>query len=127
MPKAEIRSDNAPAPAGGYSQGIAVGDFVFTAGMGPADPVTGDLVGGNDVAEQTRQVLRNLSAVLAERDLTLDHVVKVTVHLADLDRDFVAYDAAYREFFSDPKPVRTTVGSTLAGILVEIDVVAYAG
>lgn len=72
-------------------------------------------------------MLRNLSGILAERDLTLDHVVKVTVHLADLDRDFPAYDAAYREFFSDPKPARTTVGSTLAGILVEIDLVAYAG
>jgi enamine deaminase RidA (YjgF/YER057c/UK114 family) len=51
----------------------------------------------------------------------------VTSHLADLDRDFAAYDAAYQEFFTDPRPVRTTVGSTLNGILVEIDVVAYAG
>ena len=61
--------------------------------------------------------------MLAERGLTLDNVVKVTTHLADLDRDF----AAYRAFFADPKPARTTIGSTLPGIWVEIDVVAYAG
>ncbi|MDQ1709141.1 MAG: 2-iminobutanoate/2-iminopropanoate deaminase [Frankiaceae bacterium] len=127
MPKTQITTDQAPKPGGGYSQGMAAGDFVFTAGMGPADPATGALVGPGDVAEQTRQVLRNLAAILAERGLTLADVVKVTSHLADLDRDFAAYDAAYQEFFTDPRPVRTTVGSTLNGILVEIDVVAYAG
>ena len=127
MAKTAIHTDNAPVPGGGYSQGIVAGDFVYTAGMGPVDPQTGVLVGAGDVAEQTRQVLRNLRAILAERDLTLDHVVKVTTHLAEVARDFAAYDAAYQEFFTDPKPARTTVGSTLKGILVEIDVVAYAG
>jgi reactive intermediate/imine deaminase len=127
MAKMQIKTDQAPKPGGGYSQGIAAGNFVFTAGMGPGDPATGELVGPDDVAEQTRQVLRNLAGILAERGLTLADVVKVTSHLAELDRDFAAYDAAYREFFQDPKPVRTTVGSKLAGILVEIDVVAYAG
>jgi enamine deaminase RidA (YjgF/YER057c/UK114 family) len=75
------------------------------------------------VAGQTRQVLRNIGAVLAERGLTLDDCVKTTVHLADL-ADFAEFNAAYQEFFSAPYPVRTTVGSQLAGILVEIDVVA---
>jgi len=61
--------------------------------------------------------------VLAERGLTLDHCLKTTVHLADL-ADFAEFNAAYAEFFTEPYPVRTTVGSQLANILVEIDVVA---
>ena len=73
--------------------------------------------------DQTRQVLRNIQAVLAERGLTLDDCVKTTVHLADL-AEFAEFNEAYREFFSEPYPVRTTVGSQLAQILVEIDVVA---
>jgi enamine deaminase RidA (YjgF/YER057c/UK114 family) len=75
------------------------------------------------VGEQTRQVLRNVQAILAERGLTLDDCVKTTVHLADL-ADFAEFNEAYKEFFTEPYPVRTTVGSQLANILVEIDVVA---
>lgn len=75
------------------------------------------------MSEQTRQVLRNVGSVLAEHGLTLDDSVKVTVHLADL-ADFAEFNEAYQEFFTAPYPVRTTVGSQLANILVEIDVVA---
>jgi len=121
--KQEIRTDAAPVPRGSYSQAIAVGDLVFTAGMGPVDPATGAVV-GDDVATQTDQVLRNLAAVLAEAGLTLADVVKSTVHLQHVQRDFAAYDQVYRQHFSAPYPVRTTVGSDLLGILVEIDVVA---
>lgn len=117
-----VRTSEAPQPAGAYSQGRVVDGLLFTAGFGPQDPATGEIAA--DVGGQTRQVLRNLAAVLAVEGATLAEVVKVTAHLQDLDRDFAAYDAAYRECFSPPYPVRTTVGSTLAGILVEIDVVA---
>ena len=124
MSKREIRSSAAPAPLGTYSQGLVAGDFVYTSGMGPIDPQTGEIV-GSDVAEQTKQVLANLSAILAEHGLGLDDVVKSTVHLQDLHRDFAAYDEVYRSQFSEPYPVRTTVGSDLMNILVEIDFVAY--
>ncbi|RKS79517.1 reactive intermediate/imine deaminase [Actinomadura pelletieri DSM 43383] len=124
MSKREIRSEAAPAPLGTYSQAIVVGDFLYTSGMGPNDPKTGESVGG-DVAQQTRQVLANLKAILAEHGLGLDDVVKSTVHLQDLHRDFAAYDKVYREHFTEPYPVRTTVGSDLMNILVEIDFVAY--
>ena len=123
MSKREIRSAAAPAPGGTYSQALMVGDLVFTCGMGPIDPETGEVV-GTDVATQTRQVLANLAAVLAEAGLGLEDVVKSTVHLQELHRDFPEYDAVYREHFSEPYPVRTTVGSDLLNILVEIDVVA---
>ncbi|HVX07760.1 Rid family detoxifying hydrolase [Humibacter sp.] len=121
MTKSAIHTSSAPQSAGPYSQGIVANGFFYTAGFGPQDPATGTVPDG--VAGQTRQVLRNIGAVLAERGLTLDDCVKTTVHLADL-ADFAEFNAAYQEFFSAPYPVRTTVGSQLAGILVEIDVVA---
>jgi 2-iminobutanoate/2-iminopropanoate deaminase len=121
MAKTAFRTANAPQPSGPYSQGIEANGFFYTAGFGPQDPSTG--VVAKSIAEQTRQVLRNVQAVLAERGLTTDDCVKTTVHLADL-ADFTEFNKAYGEFFSAPFPVRTTVGSQLADILVEIDVVA---
>lgn len=123
MPKKQIDTDLAPRPAGAYSQGIVANGFLYTAGLGPQDPATGELA-GDTIEAQTAQVMRNLGAVLAAGGLDFSDVVKVTVHLQELDRDFRGFDAAYREFVPEPRPVRTTVGSTLAGILVEIDVVA---
>ncbi|MGN9846492.1 RidA family protein [Nonomuraea sp. H19] len=118
-----LHTSTAPRPAGAYSQAVVANGFLYTAGMGPHDPVTGQVV-GEMIAEQTRQVLRNLAALLAEQGLDFSHVVKVTTHLAELDRDFHDYNAVYEEHLSRPFPVRTTVGSKLAGILVEIDLVA---
>ena len=120
--KEAVRSEDAPRPAGAYSQGVVAGGLLFTAGFGPQDPATGTVAA--TVAEQTAQVLSNVRAVLAARGLTMDDVVKVTAHLQHLRRDFAAYDAVYWEFFTEPYPVRTTVGSDLMDILVEIDVVA---
>ncbi|GAA2093090.1 RidA family protein [Microlunatus panaciterrae] len=119
-----LQSDQAPKPGGSYSQAIAAGPFLFTAGMGPQDPETGKVV-GETIEEQTAQVLANLQAILAADGLTFADVVKVTTHLQDVERDFAGYDAVYRTVLTEPYPVRTTVGSTLLGILVEIDVVAY--
>lgn len=121
MSKTGIKTANAPQPAGPYSQGVIANGFLYTAGFGPQDPATGAVP--DSVADQTRQVLRNVSAVLAEHNLTPDDCVKTTVHLADL-ADFAEFNEAYKEFFTEPYPVRTTVGSQLANILVEIDVVA---
>ncbi len=120
--KQAIVSERAPQPAGPYSQGIVSGDLLFTAGFGPQDRENGNAV-AESVAEQTRQVLRNIQAVLDEHGATMDQVLKTTVHLADL-ADFAEFNGAYQEFFTAPYPVRTTVGSQLANILVEIDVVA---
>ncbi len=116
-------SDSAPRPAGSYSQVMQAGSLVFTAGMGPANPTTGEIVGAT-IEEQTAQVLDNLEAALSAAGLGLADVVKVTTHLAELQRDFAGYDAVYRSRMVEPYPVRTTVGSQLMNILVEIDVVA---
>lgn len=125
MPKHLIQSSNAPAPGGAYSQALRAGDFVYTAGMGPWHPVTKQVV-GETVEAQTVQTLENIKAILAEAGLGMEDVVKTTVHLSDLSL-FSRFNAMYARYFPDPKPVRTTVGSNLLGILVEIDVVAYAG
>jgi 2-iminobutanoate/2-iminopropanoate deaminase len=122
--KLELRTDDGAAPVGAYSQGIVIGDFVYTSGMGPLDPATGEVVGA-DVAEQTHRTMRNLGAILATHGLDFDDVVKSTVHLQHLKRDFAAYNEVYKSYFTQPYPVRTTVGSELMDILVEIDFVAY--
>lgn len=117
-----IDTSAAPRPAGAYSQGIVADGFLWTAGFGPQDPATGAVPDG--IAAQTTQVLRNVRATLAAKGLDLRDVVKVTTHLQHLKRDFATYDETYRGMFSEPFPVRTTVGSDLYDILVEVDVVA---
>lgn len=121
MTQKGIRTDKAPAPAGPYSQGIVYGDLVFVAGQGPKNPETGEI--GDSIEEQTRQTLENVKAILAEAGAGMEDVLKSTVHLADL-ADFDRYNKVYETFFKEPYPVRTTVGSQLANILVEIDVIA---
>ena len=125
MPKQEIRTSKGASPAGAYSQGIRAGDFVFVAGQGPLDPETGKVV-GETIEEQTERALDNVEAILAEAGATLADVVKSTVHLSDLSL-FPRYNEVYARYFPDPKPARTTVGSSLLGIMVEIDVIAYVG
>lgn len=113
----------APQPTGPYSQAISAGGLVFVAGQRPQDPMSARIAEG--VAAQTRQVLQNVRGVLEAAGCTLADVAKVTAHLADL-RDFDEFNAVYSEFFREPYPARTTVGSSLRGILVEIDVIAVA-
>lgn len=117
-----VTAKGAPAPGGSYSHGVVANGFLYTCGMGPVDPATGNIVSGG-VGDQTRQTLKNLQAILDEKGASFSQVVKVTTHLQNCVADFKEYDAAYREFFSAPFPVRTTVGSDLINILVEIDVV----
>ncbi|UBU14848.1 RidA family protein [Nonomuraea gerenzanensis] len=122
--KKELRTTDGAAPIGAYSQGLVVGDFVYTSGAGPLDPQTGEVV-GDDVAAQTHRTMQNLGAILAAHGLGFDDVVKATVHLQHLKRDFAAFNEVYKSYFNQPYPVRTTVGSDLMDILVEIDFVAH--
>ncbi|MDQ3042382.1 MAG: RidA family protein [Acidobacteriota bacterium] len=105
--KETISTENAPGAIGPYSQAVRTGNLVFCSGQIPIDPATGEFV-SNDVAEQTRQVLKNLSAVLEAAGTDLNNVVKTTVFLADMN-DFTAMNEIYAEFFSDNKPARATV------------------
>jgi 2-iminobutanoate/2-iminopropanoate deaminase len=125
MSKQQITTRSGASPIGAYSQGLRVGDFIFVSGQGPLDPETGQIV-GTTVEEQTARVLDNIQAILAAGGATMADVVKVSAHLSDLSH-FERYNKVYATYFPDPKPARTTVGSQLLGILVEIDAIAYVG
>ena len=124
MSKMEILSKDAPPPGGAYSQALRVGDFVYLSGIGPKHPVTGDIP--DTIEEQTALVLESIRNILALADAGMADVVKSTVHLSDLSL-FERFNGEYAKWFPEPRPVRTTVGSQLAGIMVEIDVVAWTG
>jgi len=102
-----IHSDRAPRAIGPYSQAVRAGDLVFASGQIPIDPTTGEFVAGG-IAEQTEQVLRNLRAVFEAAGLTMNHIVKTTVFLADMD-DFAAMNEVYGRFFGVEPPARATV------------------
>jgi len=91
--KQVVRSDNALRPAGAYSQGIILNGLLFTAGVGPIDPASGQVVGAT-IEEQTHQVMKNLGAILSSAGFSFSDAVKATVHLQDLARDFAGHDAA---------------------------------
>ncbi len=120
--KTELKTEHAPQPAGPYSQGIAAGDFVFVAGQRPVDPETGYIP--EDIQGQTRQVIKNIEAVLKEHGCTLADVVRSGAYLSDL-KNFAAMNEVYSEMFPKPFPARTCIGTNLRGILIEIDVIAY--
>ena len=126
--KSAVRTEQAPAPLQGapYSQAIRAGDLVFVSGQLALDPVSHELVGGT-IAEQTEQVFRNLSAILAEAGSSLERLVKTTVYLADLD-DFQRMNEVYRRRVGDVPPARATieVSALPSGALVEIEAVALA-
>jgi 2-iminobutanoate/2-iminopropanoate deaminase len=125
MSKQQITTRTGASPIGAYSQGLRAGDFIFVSGQGPLDPNTGQVV-GTTIEEQTRRVLENIKAILAADGASMADVVKVSAHLSDLSL-FDRYNKVYATYFPDPKPTRTTVGSQLLGILVEIDAIAYVG
>jgi 2-iminobutanoate/2-iminopropanoate deaminase len=110
---------------GAYSQGLKAGDFIFVSGQGPLDPDTGKVV-GETIEEQTTRTLENVKAILEAAGASMADVVKVSAHLSDLSL-FDRYNKVYSTYFPDPKPTRTTVGSQLLGIMVEIDAIAYIG
>ncbi len=126
MAKAAVKSKRAPQAVGPYSQAVKAGGFIFLSGQIPLDPATGTLVQGG-VAAETRQVLRNIEAVLKDAGAGLNDVVKTTVYLKDISR-FAEMNNAYAEFFVEPYPARATVEvrDLPKGASVEIDAVAVA-
>jgi len=118
-----VTTDNAPAAIGPYSQAIKANGFIFTSGQIPLTP-DGKLVEG-DIHEQTRQVLTNLNAVLEAAGSSLEHIVKTTIYLTNMD-DFIAVNTVYAEFFAGAYPARSTVAvKTLPkNVQIEIDAIA---
>lgn len=121
-----ISTERAPGAIGPYSQAIKAGGMVFCSGQIPIDPATGEFV-SHIVAEQTEQVLKNLSEVLSAAGTGLENVVKTTVFLADMN-DFVEMNEVYARYFGDNKPARATVQAARLprDAKVEIECIALA-
>lgn len=120
-----IRAQDAPAPVGPYSQGVAAGEWVFASGQIPLDPATGKTVGGGIEAE-TERAIDNLAAVLAAAGSSLERVVKTTVFLTDLAL-FAKMNKVYtRRFTGVPLPARSTVEvpALALGVSIEIEAIA---
>ena len=120
----QIQTEKAPAAIGPYSQGIAAGGFVFCSGQIPIDPATGQVIAGG-IEEQTRQVFKNLAAILEAAGSSLEQAVKCTVFLHDMN-DFAAMNKVYAEFFPDVAPARAAyqVVRLPKDVKVEIDCIA---
>ena len=123
MGKVAISTDNAPKPVAAYSQGVRKGNIVQVAGQVAIDPKTGERV-GTTVAEQARQVLANLEAVLEAAGSGTEDVVMIRVYLTDTAH-FAEFNEVYNAWAKEPYAARTTVYAGLAPwVLVEIDALA---
>lgn len=124
----KIKTDKAPAPIGPYSQAIVVdGRVVYTAGQIGLDPNTNALA-GDDIRTQTRQVLKNLEAILTAAGTSMKSVFKTTVFIKDMG-EFAAMNEVYAEFFSESAPARSTVevARLPKDVKVEIEAIAAIG
>ena len=124
-----VTTPDAPAPVGPYNQAVQAGGWLYCSGQIPLDPATGEMVGAGDVEAETRQVLRNLQAVLSAAGADAARVVRTTVYLIDL-ADFQAVNAIYAEMFgSGVSPARACVqvAALPKGSKVEIDCIAWLG
>ncbi len=119
--KTKITTPLAPQPVGTFSQGIKINNRIYVAGTTPVNVETGEIP--ESIEEQTRQTMKNIKHILEAANASLSDVVKVTTYLNDIN-DFDRYNEVYKEFFEEPFPIRTTVGVTLKGIPIEIDVIA---
>jgi 2-iminobutanoate/2-iminopropanoate deaminase len=122
--KKQVQTDKAPKAIGPYSQGIIANGFVFCSGQIPIDPATGELNTGS-IEDQSRQVLKNLGAVLEAAGSSFDEVVKCTVFLQDMN-DFAKMNAVYAEFFKAPSPARAAVQVARLPRDVKIEIEAIA-
>jgi len=120
-----ISSPQAPKAIGPYSQAIEIEGFIFTSGILPMDPVTGEIFGG-DVKSQTELVLKNMENIIKAAGAQMKHVIKTTVYVTDLT-SFAEMNATYESFFKENPPARTTVqvAALPKGAYVQIEAVAH--
>ena len=123
MPRTPISTPLAPQAIGTYSQAMRAGNTVYLSGQIPLDPATGEMVAG-DMEAQVRRVFENLKALAAAAGSDLDHAVRVTVYLTDLQH-FALVNRVMAEYFSQPYPARAAIGVAALpkGAAVEIDAI----
>lgn len=122
----KIATNKAPAAIGPYSQAIQVDKFLFASGQIPINPTTGN-VEVEGIEAQTRQVMKNIGAVLEKAGIDYTKVVKTTCFLADMN-DFAAFNKVYEEYFTE-KPARSCVSvkQLPKNVLCEVEVIGYLG
>ncbi len=122
--KRPVITNKAPAAIGPYAQANVVGDFIFASGQIPIIPETGELAEG--IEAQTHQVLKNISAIMKAAGSDMDHVVKTTVFLKDMNH-FAVMNSIYAEYFSMgnyPSRSAVEVSRLPKDVLIEIEVIA---
>jgi len=122
--KTIINTKNAPAPIGPYSQAVTAGNFIFVSGQIALNPATGALVTG-DIATETKQVMENIQAILAEAGVDFNNIIKTSIFLMDM-QNFAQVNEVYGTYFKDNFPARETiqVAGLPKGVNVEITVTA---
>lgn len=121
-----IQTDKAPKAIGAYSQAIRIGNFLFTSGQIPLDPVSGELkLFDGDIKKQTQLVMSNLKGILESEGLTFDNVIKTTIFLSNMD-DFAKVNEIYAGYFCEYKPARSCVqvARLPKEVSVEIEMIA---
>lgn len=123
-PRTVYATQEAPQPIGPYSQAIKAGGTLYISGQIGLNPQTGELA-NNDLHAETRQMMSNVKAILKEAGLTLDHVVKCTIYLDNMD-DFATINQVYGEYFGEEPPAREAIeiSKLPKGANVEISVIA---
>ncbi len=125
MKKIELHSDTAPAAVGPYSQGIRWGNLLFLSGQLGIDPLQKKMVEGG-VDNQTRQIFKNIAAVLAAENATLDNIVKATVFLKDMG-DFKTVNTIYETMFQRPFPARSAFAVKQLPLDADVEIEVIAG
>ena len=122
-----ISTDKAPAAIGPYSQAIEVNNMVFTSGVIPINPQTGELVTGS-IEEQAEQAIGNLAALLKESGVAMENVVKTTVFIKDMN-DFAKVNEVYAKYFTSDFPARSCVevARLPKDVLIEIEAIGIKG
>lgn len=122
-----VKSQQAPAAIGPYSQGMRAGDLIFFSGQIPLNPGSGEVVAGG-IEAQIEQVMANIAALLVAADVSFAQVAKTTIFLVDM-ADFAVVNAVYGRFFSTNPPARSTVqvAALPKGVAVEVEMIVYCG
>lgn len=125
MAKSIIKTSDAPAAVGPYSQAVRHGDTVYLSGQIPLDPATMELVGG-DIADQADRVFRNLQAVCKAAGSDLGGIVKLNLYLTDMG-NFAAVNEVMKRYFNEPYPARAAVGVAALPLGAEVEAEAVLG
>ena len=118
-----ISTDKAPAAIGPYSQAIEVNGMIYTSGVIPVNPLTGEIPEG--IEAQADQAIGNLAALLGEAGTSVENVIKTTVFLKEMD-DFAKVNAVYAKYFTENCPARSCVevARLPKDVLIEIEAIA---